>query len=364
MSAIRRPDRGYDWWVDFELRGKRTRRRSPVQTKAGALRFEAQLRDEVEGRDLFGADVPGGTPLRRVEARAGGPTFAEFAEKYLATYVSVHMRASSQRSAQSKFRAHLVPYFGERRLNEIDGLEIAGFTSDQRRKGLAPKSINNHLSLLHSALSTAASWGIVASAPRVKWVRAPEPDTRFLEHEEVRRLIAAASPAFWRPFLAFLAYTGARFGEAAALRWEDLELDTASPFVIIRRAVAENVVGPTKTGRLRRVPLVPELVRELRAFRHGREFVFSRPADGAFLNPSSTRKLLHKLCHRAGLEAISWHVLRHSFATSLTARRVPLNEVQLLLGHTSIEMTARYAHAAPTSLRASVMLLESSALSS
>ena len=54
-------------------------------------------------------------------------------------------------------------------------------------------------------------------------------------------------------------------------------------------------------------------------------------------------------------------MFRRSFATSLTARRVPLNEVQALLGHTTLEMTARYAHAAPTTLRSSVMLLEPSA---
>lgn len=357
MSAVRRPDRGNEWWVVFELGGQRIRRRSPVQTRAGARAYEEDLRRELapSSPPRVLSQEPAATSLPKTPA---SPTFGEFAERYLTTYVSAHMRASTQRSTASKFRAHLVPFFWPMRLDEIGSLQIAAFTAEQKRLGLSPKSVNNHLSLLHASLATAESWGLLPSVPKIRWIRCPEPDTRYLEHEDVRRLITCAKPDFWRPFLAFLAYTGARFGEAAALRWDDLELDAPSPIVHIRRAAAEGVVGPTKTGKIRHVPLIPELVRELRAFRHDREYVFTRPADGAFLKPSSTRKYLHALCRRAGVEPISWHVLRHSFATSLTARRVPLNEVQELLGHSTLEMTARYAHAAPKTLRASVMLLE------
>ena len=362
MSVIRRHDRGNEWWVDFEIGGRRIRRRSPVQTKTGARSYEEDLRREISANTTDEVAVASASVARPdAPAPPSTPTFGEFAERYLATYVSAHMRASTQRSTASKFRAHLVPFFGAMRLDEIGGLQVAAFTAEQTRLGLKPKSINNHLSLLHATLATAESWNVVASTPKVKWVRCPEPDTRYLEHDDVQRLIAGARPEFWRPFLAFLAYTGARFGEAAAVRWEDLELDVPFPVVHLRRAVAEGVVGPTKTGKIRHVPLIPELIRELRAFRHDREFVFTRPADGAFLKPSSTRKFLHALCKRAGVKPISWHVLRHSFATALTARRVPLNEVQELLGHSTLEMTARYAHAAPKTLRASVMLLEPTA---
>ncbi len=116
-------------------------------------------------------------------------------------------------------------------------------------------------------------------------------------------------------------------------------------------------VGPTKTGRHRHIPLVPSLVRELQKFWHVRPYVFTRPADGKFLSPSSTRKHLHRICDNAGVRRISWHVLRHTFATELTAQGAPLPAVQQLLGHTTIQMTARYAHVAPSTLRASVMLL-------
>ena len=61
---------------------------------------------------------------------------------------------------------------------------------------------------------------------------------------------------------------------------------------------------------------------------------------------------------RAGLRRISWHVLRHTFASRLTMRGVPLKAVQELLGHATIEMTMRDAHLSPTVTRNAVQVLD------
>ncbi len=58
-----------------------------------------------------------------------------------------------------------------------------------------------------------------------------------------------------------------------------------------------------------------------------------------------TLTYLHRMCDRAGVKRVGWHALRHSFATILCQRGVPLRNVQALLGHTTIVMTSRYAHA-------------------
>ncbi|MBI4952312.1 MAG: tyrosine-type recombinase/integrase [Myxococcales bacterium] len=64
-----------------------------------------------------------------------------------------------------------------------------------------------------------------------------------------------------------------------------------------------------------------------------------------------------KIVERAGLRHISWKDLRHTFATELTSRGVPIRVVQELLGHTTITMTARYAHVSESSLQHAVSLL-------
>ena len=68
------------------------------------------------------------------------------------------------------------------------------------------------------------------------------------------------------------------------------------------------------------------------------------------------RQLRH-LCQKAGLRRIGWHVLRHTFASSLAMKGVPLPAVQALLGHSTITMTMRYTHVAPSALRSAIDLL-------
>jgi site-specific recombinase XerD len=75
-----------------------------------------------------------------------------------------------------------------------------------------------------------------------------------------------------------------------------------------------------------------------------------------FNSPRLTLRLA-KVCQKAGLRKITWHSLRHTFASHLTMRGVPLNTVQALLGHASIVITMRYAHAAPSTLRAAIDML-------
>ena len=62
-------------------------------------------------------------------------------------------------------------------------------------------------------------------------------------------------------------------------------------------------------------------------------------------------------CKNAGIRKVGWHVLRHTFATQLTLRGVPLTVVKELLGHSCINMTMRYSHVAPSALRSAIEFL-------
>src|SRR4030095_321719 len=97
----------------------------------------------------------------------------------------------------------------------------------------------------------------------------------------------------------------------------------------------------------------------LRAHRHLRgEFVFCQE-DGRMLTDNECKWPLWHACRRAGIRRLGWHVLRHTFASHLVMRGVPLKVVQELMGHASIEMTMRYAHLAPAMHSEAVRLLDS-----
>jgi integrase len=67
---------------------------------------------------------------------------------------------------------------------------------------------------------------------------------------------------------------------------------------------------------------------------------------------------MRRACRRARLRKITWHVLRHTFASHLVMSGVPLKAVQELMGHTTIEMTLRYSHLSTEVGRSAVQLLD------
>jgi site-specific recombinase XerD len=128
--------------------------------------------------------------------------------------------------------------------------------------------------------------------------------------------------------------------------------------VHIRRSVTRGHVTEPKSNRARMVPLSAEAMRTLKAHRHLRgELVFCS-RSGRMLKKTECKHPLWRACKRAGLRRIGWHVLRHTFASHLTMRGVPLKAVQELLGHATMEMTMRYAHLWPHVTRNAVQVLD------
>jgi site-specific recombinase XerD len=106
------------------------------------------------------------------------------------------------------------------------------------------------------------------------------------------------------------------------------------------------------------VPLGREILRTLKEHRHLKgDLVFPGP-QGRLLHRNETKHPLWRACKRAGLRPVGWHALRHTFASHLAMRGAPLKAIQELLGHSTIEMTTRYAHLSPNVSREVVGLLD------
>jgi hypothetical protein len=153
-------------------------------------------------------------------------------------------------------------------------------------------------------------------------------------------------------------HAGLRFNEAAALRWVDLNLTDEHPFVHVCRGGWGGVPGPTKSGRVRDIPLSDPLVKELARLPRIHELVFPQQKGREMMNPASKAKYLHKFCRLGGLKPCGWHTLRHTFGTRLAALGVPIPVLQKLMGHANIKMTMRYVHVDPMSVLASVAAIE------
>ena len=167
----------------------------------------------------------------------------------------------------------------------------------------------------------------------------------FFSRDEVTKLVAVTRDPEERALLSFALDTGARAGEQLALEWGDI--DWHNNLVVFRRSSTRGEVGPTKSGRERKVPMTERLVEALRRVKHLRgKLVFCR-VDGKPLTLWQLHERLWGACRRAGLREIRWHDLRHTFASQLISAGVPLRQVQDWLGHSTITMTMRYSHLAP-----------------
>jgi integrase len=163
---------------------------------------------------------------------------------------------------------------------------------------------------------------------------------RFLTVAESQRLINAADPQF-RPMVEAALCTGCRYSELGRLQVQDFDPDAGT--LAIRKS---------KSGKPRVTYLTDEgtqLFKQLAAGRTGKSLLMTR-ANGEPWGQSNQHLHMKAACERAKIApAVSFHQLRHTFASLLVKSGAPMKVVAEALGHANTTITERhYAHLAPS----------------
>ena len=175
---------------------------------------------------------------------------------------------------------------------------------------------------------------------------------------QVERLVAATDDRF-RPLVHFLAVTGLRFSEAAALRWANVDLALRRARVTEGATEVNGVlcVGGTKTRKsVRDVPLTGHLVQELATLMpldaDPQSLVFASPRGGMLRISAFRKRYFKPAVLEAGLDTrIRIHDLRHTAISSWIAAGIDIVEVSKRAGHSSITVTVDiYGHLFDNSL--------------
>src|SRR6266545_865884 len=284
-----------------------------------------------------------------------------------------------------RIEKRILPAFGNLRFADLDADHIGDWKAKMLAEGLAAQTINAYLSLLGTILNAAVDSDYLPRSPmrrksgagRVEAAKNQRTARRevWLTRAQLDRLAGAINPRY-RALVLAAALTGLRWGELTALRWDDLQL--TRPFddgavggpgrVRVVRALSDpsnsgrmQVKGPkTEAGR-RTIALDQETVDALVAHRElvggqGWEFVFTTPGGSQGPGGPRARNNFWRVWNRALREAklarmwqeyrgLHFHDLRHTHATWLLARRVPLVAVANRLGHANPVITMMvYAH--------------------
>lgn len=270
-------------------------------------------------------------------------TFQQFAETWFDGYVLTNNKPSEQRQKRLTLQSSLIPFFDKKNLEAISKRDIELFKASEQRKGVSNKTINNKLGILRKCLGTACDWDVLRTAPPIiKPLKSPPPATDFLSGEEAETLLANADGLAYEMILMALR-TGLRQGEIRGLQWE--AIDWENRLLIVRHSFCDYTQSLTspKSNRERAVPLADDLYQVLHARRASTGYVFTT-GNGRPIPQTNHLRCLRNVLKRAGLRKVGWHTLRHTFATHLAAKGIPLRAVQELLGHSTITMTMRYSH--------------------
>jgi integrase len=170
-----------------------------------------------------------------------------------------------------------------------------------------------------------------------------------LSPDEVRRLVAAAASQLDGALFLTAAFTGLRMGELLALCWRDV--DFGASMLCVRANCAGGGLTTPKSGKVRAVPMAPEIAQVLRVLpsvrqRHAPDDLVFPGDGGGFLDGSALRRRYKRALKDAGLAPLRFHDLRHTFGTRMIAV-ADIRRVQEWMGHADIQTTMRYLHYAP-----------------
>ncbi|MGI8760934.1 MAG: tyrosine-type recombinase/integrase [Jatrophihabitantaceae bacterium] len=324
------------------------------RTSGGRITWRASYRTP-EGRQRsksFDRKVDAARFLTTVEsAKLGGSyvdparsvgNVGDLARTWLAG--KVNLKPSTAERYAGIVREHIEPRWGKVRLADVTHGAVQTWVGKLTgaRSAATVRKAHGVLSLI---LASAVRDGRVARNPceGISLPRIATAEHIYLTHEQVDDLADACGEH--RLAVLFLAYTGIRFGELAALRVGHLDL-------MRRRAtIAESVTevggrglvwGTPKGHERRDVPIHRFLIDELAAHVAGKPadaLVFTAPQGGTLRVRNFRRVALDPAAKALGVEGLHPHALRHTAASLAIASGADVKVVQQMLGHKSATMT-------------------------
>ena len=290
-------------------------------------------------------------------------TVGMFITNWLADEVKPNRSVGTLRIYEQICRTHLIPQLGRIRLSELNGLDVQK-CMNQAAEHLSPSSVKLVNTILRTALRTGERWGVVAgnAAKHATLPKQVKFDAKPLTAEQANHLLETVKDDRYGAVFTVALSLGLRHGEIAGLRWESVNFATGRLKVThqLKRVARKGVVlSELKTKHAKRSLRMPQfvvdallrrqLIQEQEHINAGDRwkdtgFVFTSRHGDPMVPEKMTLDHIAAL-KRAKLPRIRFHDLRHSCATLLLSKGVPIKMIQEILGHSSYTTTMNlYVH--------------------
>ena len=345
-------------WYNLDVEAKRGNKRKAEE------RLTELLEKLNRGTDYLSESL---TPAERERLRLSNSPVDE----YLVEWLEDHKRNITTRTYEgykSYIDQRIVPYFREKHIlvKDMTGDNINAFYRYLTEQGLKGTSQQRYHSVLHLAFKTAVKRRIIPTNP-VDQADRPKSKpfiSSYYNADEMKKLLEIAEKDELHLVILLTAYYGLRRSEVLGLKWS--AIDFTDKKIAIRHKVLEESgeihgydVMKTKSS-YRTLPLIPVVEEALRnqitfrdemkkAFRKGYcpdyEDYICTDALGRLYRPDYVSEHFALLLKKNGLRHIRFHELRHSCASLLLAKKVPMKMIQEWLGHSDISTTSNiYSH--------------------
>ncbi|HRD60446.1 MAG TPA: tyrosine-type recombinase/integrase [Nocardioides sp.] len=296
-------------------------------------------------------------------------TVATFAENWVKTTLAASDRKASTRSLYASLtRSHIIgATIGSVSLDRLKPSHVDAWKVELRARGLAESSLRTTYIVLRLVLDAAVRDEAIARNPAAAVARpkVTKVEAASLNPAQTLALLDAAKASRYKLLFELLVNTGMRRGEGLALRWSDIRTEKELIHVAgtLARVDGTLVRTPPKTERADRyLPLSPKCEQILKAvkvrqaadrLRAGSawvttDYVFTTEL-GEPCDPRNALRAIKAAAKKAGLSTdIGCHTLRHTAASMMLERGVPLTVVSRILGHYSVSITGDiYGHVSP-----------------
>lgn len=254
------------------------------------------------------------------------------------------------------------------RLNAITPALLESLRGKLSEGGRSPQTVNRYLQFLRRVLSKAVRDGKLASNPvsRIKMFEEPTGRLRFLSPEEEQVLCTAVGPQFG-PWVRLAILTGMRQAEQFSLRWEHIDFDRGLIALPATKAGGVQYVKlngeakrilrelDTMAAKAQAVAEAEAIVGKQKTVAGRSTWVFPSENPETHVDPRNFyRRVYLPKVKKVGLDGVTWHTLRHTFASRLAMSGATEGTIAALLRHSSTALVRRYAHLSPSHLQEAV----------
>lgn len=296
------------------------------------------------------------------------------AKLWIAAAEAERLERSTTKRYQELADLHITPKLGDLKLTALTKPLVQDFRLEllqAKSRAMAAKVLRALSAILNNAMEIGAINQNVAATVKVGKLKREAEKIVVPERVDLRAMIAAAGENV-RPLILTAITTGLRSSELRGLRWRDIDL-AAGTITVRQRADQWGVIGPPKSEAGKRtIPIPPELVSELKAWKlrspiSRQDLAFPSSTGTPQRHNNMLRRVFFPLQVKAGLGVpkvnakgapvldedgepvltgkYSFHALRHAAASGWIESNIDLKRLQVWIGHENIRLTLdTYGH--------------------